>query len=667
MLTSAQRHAILARISSSRILALSADLEALDRLFGGPGLDEAGQRMHARLEQAGATRAELTQFPSGPEHRYFGWSEQRRPFPRRAELWLQTPDDGEILICRRSDNIASCMGAFRSTELDGEVLEVVDVGFGTRASDYRGRTMAGKLALASGHHFQAAMLEALGNRQAAGLLCGPGSALYHPGRVVHNQLGDPALFDGHRPFGFNLSGRQYNRLVNLLAAGESVKMRAAIRVATDTGSLPVVSAVLEGSDLAHQRVLLVAGLDSPLGPACLEEVLRTVSGLVVDGQCAPPRRTLEILLVPQVLGTVARLHQLGGEGLAQLKAALYLSLDSPAAAARVRLQHPPATCPSFHTDLLEDQLRWASTVEGSYRTDTPMTVGHFPYSPGSPTLPFVDRDVGLPAVWIRCQDEEPGSAPGGQAAPHGPLHRVVAALSCAALELCALDGPDLPRLLCGSHVKAQVRLGRRAEQLRDRVRLELHQDDPSSTAGRHLLWRVETSMKEGLRQEEALLHSCCDYLDGPGQHALRLAEVVDDLEQATTGLVRSLHREVALTLNPRARLALTRRPLTALERRADAVVTRRLFAGPLPERYLLRDAGASERAWLAHNAGALAAQPATDEVVQWIDGERTLLQMFDLIRLDHPQADLKLLWRLLEVLASAGLVELREEKGVEQA
>ena len=140
---------------------------------------------------------------------------------------------------------------------------------------------------------------------------------------------------------------------------------------------------------------------------------RAVAGAVVAGHCAPPRRSLEVLLVPQILGPVARLQEWEAAGLERLKAALYLSLDAPAAAARVRLQHPPATCPSFHVDLLEDQLRWASTVEGSYRTDTPMTVGHFPYGPGSPTLPFMDRDVGVPAVWVRCQEEEPDAAPGG--------------------------------------------------------------------------------------------------------------------------------------------------------------------------------------------------------------------------------------------------------------
>ena len=665
MLTSAQRQATLARISTSRVLALCADLEALDRLPGGPGLDEAGRRMRERLQQAGATRVQLEAYPTGPEHRYFGWSEQRRPFPRKAELWLQTRDDGEILICRRSDNFACCMGAQRSTELEGELYEVVDVGFGTRASDYRGRSMSGKLALTSGHHFQAAMLEALGKRQAAGLLCGPGSQLFDADRVVHNQLGDPDLFQGHRPLGFNLSGRQYNRLVNLLAAGESVKMRAAVEVTTDSGELPVVRAVLEGSDLSHQRVLLVADLGSPLGPACLEELLRTMAGLVVEGQVPPPRRSLELLLVPGDVGTVARLHTRRQQA-DQLKAALYLSLETAAAAARVKIQRPPGRCPAFQMDLLEDQLRWAATVEGSFRVDTPMTVGHLPYASESPVLPFVDSDVSIPALWLRCEDE-PGSLPGGAlAAPHGPLHRLVAALSCATLELCGMEGADLPRLLCGSHTKAHLRLGRRAERLRDRIRLDLQQDDPPSAAARHLLWQTDSSMKEGLLREQALLEGCCDFLDGAGRHALQLAEVSGDLQQATAGLIRSLQQEVAASLGPRARLAMTRRPLSALERRADSVVVFRLFQGPLPVRYLLREAAPDQRPWLAHNAGALAAQPAADELVQWIDGERTLLQMFDLLHLDHPQADLKLLWRYLEVMQSAGLVELRQRQTVQQ-
>ena len=670
MLTGAQRHDILARISTSRVLARAADLEALDRLFGGAGLEQAGQRMCERLQQAGAQQVELKSFPYGPRTRHFEWSEQRRPFPHRAELWLLTPDDGEILICRRADNYACCMGAYSSTAQAGEVFEVVDVGFGTRASDYRGQRMPGKLALASGHHFSAAMLEALGERQAAGLLCGPGAALGDPSQVVHNQLGDPELFGEHNPLGFNLSGRQYNRLVNLLAAGESVQMRAVVQVTTDSGSLPLASAVYEGSDLAHERVLLVADLGLPLGPACLEEVLRTINHLVVAGICPPPRRSLELLLVPRPLDTVARLYELQQQGSPWPRAALCVSVESPAAAARVGVEQGPAGRATFLSDLVEDQLGWSSAVEGSFRSDIPVSVRALPYGPGSPTLPFHDRDVGVPATWIRCLEQPGAPRPLGMA-PHGPLHRLVAALTCTALELAGLEGTDLPRLLCGSQLKGVARLARRAGQLHDRVRgalsVDADQEHLDSTAGRHLLWAIDSSMELGTQREQALLGGCCDFLEGPGQHALRLAEAEAELEQTAAGLTRSMHLEVNSALSPRARPGVRRQPLTALDRRAHAVVVRRCFAGPLPVPYLLRKVAPAERGWLAHNVAALATQPAGDEVMLWVDSQRTLLEIADLLRLDHPQVDLKLLWRYLEVLQSAGLVELREDRGMEQA
>jgi hypothetical protein len=63
----------------------------------------------------------------------------------------------------------------------------------------------------------------------------------------------------------------------------------------------------------------------------------------------------------------------------------------------------------------------------------------------------------------------------------------------------------------------------------------------------------------------------------------------------------------------------------------------------------------------------LADQPTAEELVQWVDGRRSLLEIFDLVRLDHPEADLKLLWRYLEALQGAGLLELRERTGISEA
>ena len=42
------------------------------------------------------------------------------------------------------------------------------------------------------------------------------------------------------------------------------------------------------------------------------------------------------------------------------------------------------------------------------------------------------------------------------------------------------------------------------------------------------------------------------------------------------------------------------------------------------------------------------------------DATRDLLEIYDRVCLDEPVADLKLLWRYLEALQSAGLLELGE-------
>jgi len=601
-------------------------------------------------------------YPCGAEEKYFAWSRPRRPLPLCAELWLLTPDGSEVLICQREDHPACCMGAYGSTPEEGEVYEVVDVGFGTHASHYRGKRLAGKLALSSGHQFSAVMLEALTHRGAAGLLCGPGSAGIHSARLKENRLEDPEIFGDLRPFGFNLSATQYHRLLNLLASGDTLRMRVKLTVVPDAESLSVLSAVLWGSGQAGDRLLMVGDTGQGLSVAVLVEVLCVLDQVIAAGDCPPLERGLEVLLAPGMQGSVAWLadHQ---QELGRLKGALVLDLETMDSSTRTLLHRSPLGRRSFITDLLEDHFRWAAFVDGPFRTGRTLRFHSANRRSPAPTLPFANRDMGLPATWIRGHQPRQGKAGGA----HDALHRLVAAMTCSVLDLCNLGPQDLPRLICNSHLSGQQRLGRRAKALRQEIRQEMHRDAPSSTAARHLLWRIQSNMQQGIDQERGQLNSCCDYLAGPGQQALRLAEVNADLEQFKVSLIRSLHAEVASNLGPRARLTVRRAPLSALERRANAVLPRCLYAGPLPAPLLLRLAPESERAWLAQHADALAKQPSGEEQVQWIDGRRTLLQIFDLLSLEHPEADLKLFWRYLEVLQGAGLLELLEDDKTAEA
>ncbi len=657
MVTNSQRQTLLAQISKSRLLSLAADLDAIDRLPGGPGLERCFERAAESLRPA--AQVEVASLPTGPEHHYFSWSVERRPFTEHAELWLQLGDGRELPICRAADNPASCMGALRATAAEGDLLEVVDVGLGTRASDYRSHRMPGKLALASGHHFQAVMLEALATRHADGLLCGPGSEA-DPDRVVPNRLGDPSLFGSHRPFGFNLTLQQWSALVNRLAAEEPVWARVRLGQTLETGRLPLVSAVLEGSDLASERVLLAAELGpdgGALAAACLREAMQAIAVGVVAGEVPPLRRSLQLLLVPGPAGLVAWLAQ-HRELLPRVRAALFLTL--PGAPAGLRLHAPPPSRASFLPDLVEDHLRWAGAPLPPFRVERPLQVETPPYAPGSPVFPLVDRDVGVPALWLCGHAGEPGHPAGP---PHA-LQLLTSALAGAALDLCTLQEEDLPRLACSSHCKGLERLARRAERLRALVQQELRQPERSSTEGRHLLWQAELGLREGLRREQATALSCGQYLSGPGQQALRLAEASSDLEQITEGTLRALHAEVASSLSPRARLSLKRRPLSAIERRASAVVVQRTLAGPLPLPNLLREVQPADREWLAHNDWLLAGQPVGEAALEWVDGERTLLDIYDRLCLDYPEADLRLIWRYLEALQGAGFLRLEESQRV---
>lgn len=653
MLSNEQAMAVLGRVSTGRMLALAADLEALDRSVGGPDLELACERLATHL--GGAQQVELRTYACGSEHKVLGWSRERRPYTEEAELWLVGSDGSETLICRRSDNPACTMGAFRSTRGDGEVFDVVDVGFGTRPTDYRGHRMQGKVALVSGHQLQAAMLEALEQRQAEGLLCGPGTA-GDPTHVVPNRLANASLFSPHRPFGFNLSAHQFNLLGNLLASGSEVQVRVRIRTVMDTGTIPVLSGMLEGGELRDQRVLLVADLGraaSPLGAACLVEILRTLSALVVEGTLSPPQRGLQLLLVPDDFGLVSWLDE-QREIWRQIKAVVRLDLPSADAASRVEVQCSPSVQPTFISDLLDDHLQWASSVPGSYRGDVPMQVVTAPYDGSSMLHSLVDRSVGLPSVGVRGSAQP--SRGGGSI--HGPLHRLTAALAWAAVDLCNLrPDQDLPRLLASSQLKGLSRLTRRAEQLRGRIRDELNHERATTTAARHLLWTAQGAFQEDLRRERQILQSCGDYADGPGQLALDLAQASAGLERVKETLMQALVLRIGAAVGPRARLVPRRRRISALERRAGSVVVSRRSDTPVPLPSLLRDVRDTDRSWLAHNMALLAQQPP---LLQRVDGERTLLEIYDQLSFDHPGADLKLLWRYLELLEGAGHVELKE-------
>jgi hypothetical protein len=648
-------HLLSARLSPGRIAAAAAELEVLASSIPDGGPEAACARLGARLREAGAHFVELGSYPVGPEHRTLGWSEERRPIPEVAEIHL-VEEGHERLLARRLDDPASFLGAYRSTAPDGELFEVENAGLGSRERDYRGLRLEGRVALVSGHDPASAELLALVEKGAEGLLVGPGAGGDGPvaAHAVSHRLGEASLFAPRRPFAFRLTASATHLLLSRLSTGEPVTVRVRLRLATPGGSLPLLLGGLEGSDLDGERVLLLAELGQPhgaLAAACLEEILRALSGLVVEGALPPLRRRLELLVSPSPLGTLAWAVD-ALEAHRAPRAAIELAFDDgapdPRAAAPATVETRPGRLATFLSDLLEEHLRRAAPELPLEATSS---------RAGSSAHLLGDPDVGVQAARLGWTIA-PGAAP-----PRGLL----AAVAAAACDLASLGEEDHPRLIATIEVGGLLRLGRRARRLRTLLAGSLEAARGQGAAARHLLHQISASLERGLAVERRLLESSTAYLGGPGASALALAEAEAELAQTAAALARALRSELEGALPPRVKLESRRQPLAALERRAGALLLRRRGRGPLPPlSQILRDARPEDRLLLAQHAlapPAAALDEILDEIPRSGGEERSLLELHDAASLEGP-CDLRALWRHCEALAGAGLLELSPRPGL---
>lgn len=234
--------------------------------------------------------------------------------------------------------------------------------------------------------------------------------------------------------------------------------------------------------------------------------------------------------------------------------------------------------------------------------------------------------------------------------------RVVAAAALAAAELASLDELDVPALLAAAELGGSLRLEERAQALRQQMLRDLDTDDHRDAWD--LLWQMDEGLRVGSQDERQRLRSVTTFFGGPGAEALQLAEAEAALDRQSERLRRTLAAEVRGRVGEHTKLVVKRRPLSPLERRAQKVRLRRPQPGPLPVALLLRDAQPADREWLVHHEAELATQASVAEIAAAMADEAELLQLYERLRRTTPQTDLKLLWRLLEVLDGAGLINL---------
>jgi aminopeptidase YwaD len=473
--------AIQAAVDGGAVLETVRGLGRFHRVQGSPGFAVAAEFVRAKAEAAGLVDARIERFPADGETRYahfrsyLGWAPQ--------EAWLE-------LVQPRHETLArfpELPVALADYSQDADVTaDLVDVGQGTSSDHYAGKTVAGRLVLASGaldavhrlaviEHRAAGILSDFPNQQSA--WSGDDRDLVRWGHL--------SPYEKRNRFAFMLSRRQSESLRMHLAGGERVVLQAHVRAKLVPSTFDVVSPTIPGTNPTAGDVLLTAHLchqsaganDDASGSATILEVGRALASAIARGALSRPIRTIRFVWVPEIAGSQAwlirnpeiarrlaggiHLDMVGGRADA-IKGTLHLSrtaetlphvLNSIAAAFLAEVRTASAARAEFGGRLNEGFV-WAPGGRETLVADMrPLELGsdHQVFQDGSFRVPMVYFHD-WPDVTIHTNKDVPENLDSTK------LGRVAYMSAAIAWTLAALPDSELPRLLAVVRADAERRL-----------------------------------------------------------------------------------------------------------------------------------------------------------------------------------------------------------------
>ena len=260
------------------------------------GAEQTADYIAASARRWGLSDVTIEKFPS--DGKLYYWAFRSEPWweAKKAEVWLVAPNRERIAsFDAYRGHLARFSGSANLT------AELVDVGAGTKPSDYEGKSVAGKIVLASGSPGMV-HAKAVWEHGAGGVIA------YR----MSNHVSEPDLIPGVQiaprdgpngePAGFviSVSYRSGKGLSDRLAAGEGLVVKANIETETKAGYYPQVHAVLKGTEpelpeiwiQAHTNYRNGGGGNNMTGVGMTLDLARSLATLVEGGKVPRPRRSI---------------------------------------------------------------------------------------------------------------------------------------------------------------------------------------------------------------------------------------------------------------------------------------------------------------------------------------------------------------------------------------
>jgi hypothetical protein len=627
------------------------------RIQGSRGYRDSAQWLLGRLRDFGfdESQAWIESYPSDGKVEYQTWQSPSGWDIESAELRMLAPFDERIVAY---PEIA--MSVITYSNAGDVTAELVFVESGTNDSDYNGLAVKGKFVLATGYG-GSVHRKAVIERGAAGVICylDDERAVDHPDMLAYTGMWPRTEELDAVSFGFNLTHRQGERLRSLLDSGEEVVLKGRVSgIGLEPFFMDVVVALIPGSDLAHEEIVLSAHLDHPKesandnasGSAALLDMARALSTLIDADRLHAPRRTLRFLWVPEFFGTMAYVDahpelvgpELGGSVLANLNLDM-VGENTELLHSRLEITRTPASLPSVLNDVVANM---AALVD---RTDVRTPRGSqsafnyriTPYSPGSDHAIFIDRKIPGMMFWHNPDYTHHTSEDTPDKVDPVELERCELIAAGSAWYLANLSMRQAVDLAWLAAARATGRLGaagRRAQALITEA--------PDAELGQ--AWAEAANVVDFATQwEVAAMRSVLDFQGEP-----IVARVVSDVAAPLSDQWSAMRNGLQTMAVARGFRGTGPPVLHAFgDERVPGRLTRGALASDLLERRL------SEDRFRWYSTPSAPGGVFLFELVNFIDGKRDVTAIRNALSAEFEPIELKLVAKLLEDLVEVGVVE----------
>jgi aminopeptidase YwaD len=299
------------------------NLEGITRFHrqrGSQGFHSAAEIILERARAYGLTDAQILQFLADGKT-YYGTQRSRQPWDAEfAELWELVNNQPAIKI---SSYEAEPVTLAEDSESADVTANLIDVGNGTKESDYAGKNVKGQIVLVAAQP-GAVQDIAVGKFGAAGIISYAQNQKSAWSGEDENLIrwGHLESFSPNKTFAFMFSLKTAREYQARLAAGEKIQLHATVKAGQHPGFTEVVTAAIPGADpqlkdeeiafschLDHQRP---GANDNASGCVTILEVARTLQRLISEGKLERPARTLRFIWPPEVEGTLTLLNYCKG-------------------------------------------------------------------------------------------------------------------------------------------------------------------------------------------------------------------------------------------------------------------------------------------------------------------------------------------------------------------